>query len=129
MREYKENPWKMTKSTLFFHIRHLLHMHDYTANGWFHGDRTGSDLVECVITHRSSNTAHVDTGICAIVREFHETYCPDADSNVLSEFFTLREVGFSDYIEDLLNKLADFDSEWLFADEGGRIYFNIGKCI
>ena len=61
------------------------------------------------------------------MRTHHETYCPDQEVNVLTEFFTLKEVDFSDYIEDLLNTLADFDDKWLFADEGGRIYFNIGK--
>lgn len=127
MQEFKENPWTMSKTELFSHIRHLLHMHKFVASGWFHGDKSGSDLVECVMEHWSSNPDFNDTEITAIVRGCHETYCPEAGGNVLEDHYYLDTVMLSAHIEDMLNELADFDADWLFADEGGRIYFNIGK--
>ena len=133
MQTFTENPWKMTKKQLFNHIVHILHQRNCTIRGWFQGDPTGSDLVECVLDNPLADSQR----IMALKEERVWTFCKSEGRNRNRPNYVLREQELREHIIILINLLADFDEGWLFSEGlggvcaeyhgvGGRILFSMG---
>jgi hypothetical protein len=130
-KEITDNPWLMGKTELFHHIRKVIRMYECKASGWFQGNHSGSDLVECRISTDEGATINSDGPkrelLMALVQKPIFSFSKSRKCNVRGHLYALQEIALYHYVELMLNMLADFDEDWLFTDEGGRIYFSFGE--